>query len=81
VTKISQRQARWYRREANRLAEILKNQRRSWPKEWPSSTVLGRLDVGDRALAIVETARRLNHAVVVVNDGRTLIMFGMEAGK
>jgi hypothetical protein len=81
AVKISQHQARAYRAEANRLKEVLDLQRRNWRKEWPGNCVLGRIEVGATTTAIVQTARRLGHAVVVVEDNGTLIMFGMEIAR
>ena len=79
MTKISQREARRLKRENIRLEKILSEQRNDWRGEWPEGTIIGRLKTGDVTLAIVDTARRLNHAVVVTKQGEDIVFFGCKA--
>jgi hypothetical protein len=76
MAAISQREARRLKRENLALQEILSEQRKDWRGEWPEGAVIGRIKAGDVMTAIVETARRLNHAVVVTKQGEDIVFFG-----
>jgi hypothetical protein len=63
--KISQVEARSLRHQVRRLQETLNAQKRSWSQDWPGGTHLGTVTVNGDTRAVVHTARRLGHAVVV----------------
>ena len=78
---ISQREARRLKRENARLQSILSGQRKDWRGEWPDHVaVLGRLvKPGNPIISQVDTARRLQHAVVVTVQDNDLLFFGCKA--
>ena len=78
---ITQRQARENRKELNRLREVINSQRRGWVRDWPCSTIIGRLEVDAVTAAKIQTARTLRHAVVVTANGNTLALFALDASK
>lgn len=79
---ISQREAHRLRREVERMSSVFDAMLRNWRGEWPDATVIGRVEnAGCEVLAIVETARRLKHAVVVTRQGRDLVFYGSELPK
>ena len=79
--QISQAMAREWRKRALAAEGVLNQQRSGWRAEWPSATVLGRVRGVPTSAAIVSTARKLGHAVVAVNDGDDLVMFGLPAAQ
>jgi hypothetical protein len=77
IVKISQREACRLRKRVRELEAIQEGQRRQWRTEWPSGTVLERITPEAKTVAIVDTARRLGHPVVVVPDGNQIVFFGI----
>lgn len=73
---ISQREARRLRKDVVALQSVLNTQRRTWAQEYIGGVEIARIhwdDALDSRLVAVRTARKLNHAVVVVgDDGGTL---------
>jgi hypothetical protein len=75
--------------EANRLAaqvkgltDILNQQKNSWSSDWPDSTRIADLVIGnERVIGAIDTARKLKHAVVVTVSGQTLIFHACELPK
>lgn len=65
--KISQVEARSLRHQVRRLQETLNAQKRSWSQDWPGGTHLRTIAVTGETRAVVHTARRLGHAVVVTH--------------
>jgi hypothetical protein len=64
--KISQRQARYYRKRTMELESILARQKHRWSLDWaPGWVNIEALILNDSAFAKVDTARKLGHAVVV----------------
>lgn len=72
---ISQREARKLRKRVAELENILQRQKRAFTSEWPSSVSIARLIPSDVHMACIKTARKLDHAVVVVPDGNELVFF------
>jgi hypothetical protein len=72
--KISQREARRLRKRVSELESVLANQRRLYAQEWTGGTEIGTATfTEDIVTTAIRTARRLNHAVVVVgNETRTI---------
>lgn len=73
--KISQREARRLRKRVAELEGVLKAQRASWTSTYPGGVHIETVDFSSAenpALIAVSTARRLDHAVVCVNDGKSL---------
>lgn len=78
--KISQREARRLKKETLRLSNEIDEQRRAWSQQYFGGTDIGRFDCepNDPRAVAVRTARKLNHAVVVVgDDGGTLRLLAL----
>lgn len=77
---ITQKEARSLRARVAELEGILQDQRRHWRADWPQgvniATVAGASDQ-EPALVAVRTARRLGHAVVVVDNGPRLALLAL----
>lgn len=66
--KISQREARRLRKEVMRLNAVLSKQQNDWSEDWPGGTHICTIfQLPELVMASIRTARRLNHAVVVVD--------------
>jgi hypothetical protein len=77
--KISQLEARRLRRRVRELEAEQQAQRCTWKLEWPSAKIIRRYAVDDITWTAINTARALNHAVVVVPDsGNQLAFFATE---
>jgi hypothetical protein len=70
--KISQVEAWSLRHEVKRYRKILDDQKRYWLQGWPQGVHLESLVINAETMAMVRTARKLGHAVVVtqVNAGK-----------
>ena len=78
AVKISQREARRLSKRVNELETILERQRKTWSQDWFGGVEIARITYDDKWHAIptsVRTARKLNHAVVVVGDDGGLLRF------
>ena len=79
--KISQREARKLRKRVVALEHELEVQRRVWSQEYIGGVEIGSIvweSRDDPRVTAVRTARKLNHAVVVVgNDGGTLRLIAL----
>ena len=71
MTKISQREARALRRRVNALEMMLERQRNAWADSWPGGVNIATFSADREVQAAIRTARRLNHACVVLlkSDG------------
>lgn len=74
MTRISQREARRLRKRVKELEKVLINQRRVYAQDWTDGTEIASATFAEDAVpTAIRTARRLNHAVVVVgNETRTI---------
>ncbi len=77
--QISQREALRLRRRVADFEELQRKQSAAWVREWPGGVVLEELGgkgymITDVDLAIVETARKLGHAVVVTISSGSLYL-------
>lgn len=66
MAKISQREARNLRKRVAELEQILDRQRSIWASEWPKGIHIDNVEVKSEEWHIVNTARKLGHAVVAV---------------
>lgn len=72
MAKISQAQARWFKKRAETAEETLKQERNRWASAWrPGWVNFETLTLSDASFAKVDVARRLGHAVVVVPGNRS----------
>jgi hypothetical protein len=72
---ISQREARRLQKRVDELEQIINDQHRSWSSSYPGGTHIGNITptCADPKIQIA-TARRLGHAVVVINDSQGALM-------
>ena len=79
MKKISQREARQLRKEVGELKAKLSEQRYQWAREWPGGTHLRTIQCHPETSAVIDTARALKHAVVVVpeRDQHKLRLYGL----
>jgi len=70
---ISQREARRLRRRVEVLEKAERQRRRVWASEWPSGTYLGYEPCGVTTYAAALTARKLDHAVIVLTDKENVL--------
>lgn len=75
MPRISQREARRLRKEVVQLREIEDKRRRSWSADYPGGVNLVNVVVQPDVHAIIKTARKLGHAVVVTNYGDNTAQF------
>lgn len=66
MVKMSQREARTLKKRVAELEGILDKQRAAWAHEWPEGVHLDTVSVNSSEWAIIRTARKLGHAVVVI---------------
>jgi hypothetical protein len=80
--KISQREARRLRAQVKVREENDRKLRNGWLQEWPDGvhllTVAKDEMIGEEDVAIVRTARRLGHPVMVCDSGKELHFFGVK---
>lgn len=77
-SRISQREARRLKNRVDALERAEQWRRRVWAQEWLHGTEIARVkwENDDHVVPVaVRTARKLNHAVVVVGDDSGLIRF------
>jgi hypothetical protein len=81
MTKISQREARALRKRVNEMETVLDRQRNAWADSWPDGVNIATFAVDREINAAIRTARRLNHACVVVlkSDG-DIAVFALPIG-
>jgi len=75
MARISQREARRLRLRVKELERVIEHQRRRYGQEWPGGIEIGSLVTENETAAIVRTARRLQHGVVVVGDETAKLRF------
>lgn len=74
--KISQRQARYFRKRALELEAVIDRQKQRWSGEWaPGWVNIETLTLSDVSFAKIATTRSLGHAVVVIADSEKRIRF------
>lgn len=73
--KISQREAMRLKKRVSDLEANLKHQRNSWSSDWPGGVNIATLTIPETSYEVIRTARKLGHAVVVVNDDRQSVRF------
>jgi excisionase family DNA binding protein len=66
--KISQREAKRLQKRVDELEAILRKQRNAFVTDWPSSIVVARITPDPVTMAQIQTARKLDHAVVAVPE-------------
>lgn len=66
MAKISQREARSLKKRVAELEGKLSNQHNRWAGQWPGGTHIDTIAVQPAEWHIVNTARLLGHAVVVI---------------
>lgn len=79
---ISQREARRLRKRVAVLEAHLREQHRYWAQDYPGGVDIGFLGKsGDQIttadISVVQTARKLGHAVVLIVRNDELVMFGL----
>lgn len=78
---ISQREARRLKKQVRDLMNQIDTMRRSWGRDYPGVHLLtlNEEDVmGDTDVAVLKTARRMGHPVVVTVDGKAVYFYGMQ---
>jgi hypothetical protein len=70
IKKIPQREARRLRKRVAELEALIQRERSVYAGEWPGGVHIGSFstDAADSRFAAVHTARKLDHAVVVVSN-------------
>lgn len=63
--KISQREARQWKKRALAAENILERQKSAYAQEWPNGIDLGSIPVGDGIYWSAQTARKLGRSVFV----------------
>ena len=82
MKKYTQSEARRLEAQVRGLTQILNQQKDSWASDWPDSTRITDVIIGnERVLGAIETARKLKHAVVVTVEGQRLIFHACELPK
>lgn len=74
--QISQNEAHKLAKRVQELERQKEEQTRRWADEWPSYTVIHRIEIDSVTAAIVNTARALSHAVVVTMKEGKLTFWG-----
>lgn len=79
--RISQQRAQRLRKRVNELEQKIREMKRTWGKEWPDGEHLLSLtktdEIAEEEIAIVRTARKLGHPVVVTEQGGALHFYGV----
>lgn len=75
--KISQRQAREYRRRMTEAEATLQRQKGRWASDWsPGWVNIETLQVNETEYAAISTARKLEHAIVLVpSTGNQVLVY------
>ena len=69
MTKISQREARALRKRVAEMETVLDRQRNAWADSWPDGVNIATFSADREIQTAIRTARRLNHACVVILKG------------
>lgn len=69
MKKISQREARLLQKRVVELEALENKRRHQWNSEYPGGVFLTGIVVHSTVHAMVKTARKLGHAVVMTNNG------------
>lgn len=75
--RISQREARRLRVRVAHLEDLIKRQYCSWSSDFPGGTNIAQMVPSAETIACVKTARRLGHAVVVLNVDSKLLFYAL----
>lgn len=79
--RISQKRAYALRKRVNELEQKIREMKRSWGREWPDGVDLLSLQkqevIAEEEIAIIRTARKLGHPVIVTEQGNTLHFYGV----
>jgi len=75
--KISQREARRMQRELRQRDADESRRRSRWKADYPGGTHIDTIVLSDVEFSIVDTAMKLNHAIVAKLDGGTLKLFAV----
>lgn len=73
--RISQRQAREWRRQLDDFEQREDWRANAWASEWPGGVHIGQAVMPDRLAGCIEAARKLGHAVVVTTAGGNAVNF------
>ncbi len=73
--KISQREARGLRQCVRELEAAENLRRGNWSQEWPGGVHIRSASLDAISVAMLKTARRLGHAVVVIEAGADTVNF------
>lgn len=70
MKKVSQRAARASQKRVRELERVIQQQRLAYSQEWVGGVHIGTVALGkdDARAVVVKTARRLGHAVVVIQN-------------
>lgn len=63
------------RKRLNELERVISRQRASYAQEWFGGVEIKRTELSQAEAAVIRTARRLSHAVVVVGDNSNTVRF------
>ncbi len=76
---ISQREARRLRKRVDALESADRVRRNRWAATYPGGTHIATMAAVDlpKSLSAVETARNLQHAVVVTTDGNNVLFYAL----
>jgi hypothetical protein len=80
---ISQREAKRLQDQVRDLTHAIEKMRADWARDYPGGVHISTIefDSKDRPnLVAVRTARRLKHAVVVIDDGSVLRFYALPVG-
>lgn len=73
--KISQREARRLKKRVAELEDVERRRLNNWSREWPQGIHLCTLRLQPEHAAVLRTALKLKHFVVVKFDGEVDAMF------
>lgn len=76
---ISQREARRLRKRVAELEDLDWQRWSSWASDFPGGTHIAAVDVSalPKSISAIETARKLKHAVIALNDGETVRFYAL----
>ena len=78
MKKISQREARRMQRELRQRDQNESQRRARWITSYPGGTHIDAIVLSDVERAIVDTAMKLNHAIVAKLDGGVLNLYAVK---
>lgn len=78
--KMTQNEARGWRKRALAAEKQLQDQRSSWAEDWPNGIQIAAIDLPVETFSAIRTARKLRHAVVASDVGMNtnrVVFFGL----